>query len=205
MALKKKKSGYQGTVVNADGELVKEGDPSLIVDLPDGQKLIVGELPEGTIIEVATWRGTGRPDSRANRLLLGVGSANSFGSPPEESKPKIKSSNPTPEAASEITDTQPVPKVSWLTKWRLKNAEQKALKKQRSKDQSIKRPGANDEVSIRGISATRSESLDSSGLDAYLDQLISDTLSGSKKTTSRPARKAAAKKPVKKSSSSRKR
>lgn len=49
------------------------GEPALIVDLPDGQKLIVGEIEAGTVIEVATWRGTGRPDSRTNRMLLGAG------------------------------------------------------------------------------------------------------------------------------------
>ena len=43
-----------------------------VVDLPDGQKLLIGELPEGTIIEVAAWRGTHKPDSRTTRLLLGV-------------------------------------------------------------------------------------------------------------------------------------
>lgn len=44
----------------------------LIVDLPDGQKLVIGELADGSIIEIATWRGTGRPDSRTSRLMLGM-------------------------------------------------------------------------------------------------------------------------------------
>jgi hypothetical protein len=44
----------------------------LVIDLPDGQKLLVGELPAGSVVEIATWRGTGRPDSRTTRLLLGV-------------------------------------------------------------------------------------------------------------------------------------
>jgi hypothetical protein len=47
----------------------------LVIDLPDGQKLVVGNIPNGTVIEVATWRGTGRPDSRTNRMMLGVSSA----------------------------------------------------------------------------------------------------------------------------------
>lgn len=47
----------------------------LVIDLPDGQKLVIGNLDPGTVIEVATWRGTGRPDSRTNRLMLGVSSA----------------------------------------------------------------------------------------------------------------------------------
>jgi len=47
-------------------------NPPLVIDLPDGQKLVVGELKPGLVIEVATWRGTGRPDSRTNRIMLGV-------------------------------------------------------------------------------------------------------------------------------------
>lgn len=46
----------------------------LVIDLPDGQKLVVGNIAHGTVIEVATWRGTGRPDSRTSRLMLGVSS-----------------------------------------------------------------------------------------------------------------------------------
>ena len=50
----------------------RDSQPPLVVDLPDGQKLVVGDLDPGTVIEVATWRGTGRPDSRTNRFMLGV-------------------------------------------------------------------------------------------------------------------------------------
>jgi hypothetical protein len=44
----------------------------LVIDLPDGQKLVIGTMATGAVIEVATWRGTGRPDSRTNRLMLGM-------------------------------------------------------------------------------------------------------------------------------------
>jgi len=47
-------------------------DNPLVIDLPDGQKLVLGKLNAGSVIEVATWRGTGRPDSRTNRLMLGM-------------------------------------------------------------------------------------------------------------------------------------
>ena len=47
-------------------------DSVLVIDLPDGQKLLVGKMTAGSVIEVATWRGTGRPDSRTNRLMLGM-------------------------------------------------------------------------------------------------------------------------------------
>jgi hypothetical protein len=44
--------------------------------LPDGQKLVIGKMAEGSVIEVATWRGTGRPDSRTSRLMLGMSPGN---------------------------------------------------------------------------------------------------------------------------------
>jgi hypothetical protein len=46
----------------------------LVIDLPDGQKLVIGKIATGSVIEVATWRGTGRPDSRTSRLMLGMAS-----------------------------------------------------------------------------------------------------------------------------------
>jgi hypothetical protein len=47
-------------------------DSALVIDLPDGQKLVIGKMTQGSVIEVATWRGTGRPDSRTSRLMLGM-------------------------------------------------------------------------------------------------------------------------------------
>jgi hypothetical protein len=47
-------------------------DTPLVIDLPDGQKLVIGKMSQGSVIEVATWRGTGRPDSRTSRLMLGM-------------------------------------------------------------------------------------------------------------------------------------
>lgn len=54
---------------------IKQDQSPLVIDLPDGQKLVVGHLTNGSVIEVATWRGTGRPDSRTSRLMLGMSSA----------------------------------------------------------------------------------------------------------------------------------
>jgi hypothetical protein len=50
-------------------------DNPVVIDLPDGQKLVIGQLAAGSVIEVATWRGTGRPDSRTSRLMLGMSGA----------------------------------------------------------------------------------------------------------------------------------
>jgi hypothetical protein len=51
-------------------------DSPLVIDLPDGQKIVIGKMTQGSVIEVATWRGVGRPDSRTSRLMLGVGVGN---------------------------------------------------------------------------------------------------------------------------------
>lgn len=51
-------------------------DSPLVIDLPDGQKIVVGKMTAGSVIEVATWRGVGRPDSRTSRLMLGVATGN---------------------------------------------------------------------------------------------------------------------------------
>jgi hypothetical protein len=72
----------------------EESQPPLVIDLPDGQKLLVGDLDPGTVIEVATWRGTERPDSRTNRLMLGVSTNEAEGIPKKRSLPKSAKSNP---------------------------------------------------------------------------------------------------------------
>ena len=72
-----------------------QSDTPLVIDLPDGQKLVVGKLEEGSVIEVATWRGTGRPDSRTNRLMLGMSKSQNSSStqPTKNSDQNITNSN----------------------------------------------------------------------------------------------------------------
>ena len=67
-----KKKGDVNAVETSDAVSPITPDQPLIIDLPDGQKLVVGNMVEGSVIEVATWRGTGRPDSRTSRLMLGM-------------------------------------------------------------------------------------------------------------------------------------
>ena len=63
-------------------------DSPLVIDLPDGQKIVIGKMTQGSVIEVATWRGVGRPDSRTSRLMLGVGTGNvNDDSESEDTKP----------------------------------------------------------------------------------------------------------------------
>ena len=64
-------------------------NPPLVVDLPEGQKLVVGNLDPGVVIEVATWRGTGRPDSRTSRFMLGVSTNEEEGLPKTRSLPPV--------------------------------------------------------------------------------------------------------------------
>jgi len=68
----KKKSETVSPEATVSSLPVPPSDSALVIDLPEGQKLVLGKMTEGTVIEVATWRGTGRPDSRTNRLMLGV-------------------------------------------------------------------------------------------------------------------------------------
>lgn len=42
----------------------------MVINLPEGQKVLLGKLPPGTIIEIASWRGTGPPDHQTARILL---------------------------------------------------------------------------------------------------------------------------------------
>ena len=67
-----KKKGDVNATEASDAVTPITPDQPLIIDLPDGQKLVVGNMVEGSVIEVATWRGTGRPDSRTSRLMLGM-------------------------------------------------------------------------------------------------------------------------------------
>lgn len=61
------------TAVASATEDEEHGAP-VVVDLPDGQKVILGSIEPGTVIEIAAWRGTERPDSRTTRIVLGVAS-----------------------------------------------------------------------------------------------------------------------------------
>ncbi|CAB4589429.1 unannotated protein [freshwater metagenome] len=74
-------------------------DSPLVIDLPDGQKIVLGKMVQGSVIEVATWRGVGRPDSRTSRLMLGMGSGN-----------VNEESNQGESQSSSVTNPKPAPK-----------------------------------------------------------------------------------------------
>jgi len=94
---------------------IEVSDSPLVIDLPDGQKLVVGKMIQGTVIEVATWRGTGRPDSRTSRLMLGM----SIEDVAPKNAAKVDPANP--EAAATNADgsasTTPVQPKSFTQEW----------------------------------------------------------------------------------------
>lgn len=73
-----------------------KSDTPLVIDLPDGQKLVVGKMQTGTVIEVATWRGTGRPDSRTNRMMLGVSVAGQSSAAPSDTSANSAANGSSP-------------------------------------------------------------------------------------------------------------
>ena len=75
---------------------IKQDESPLVIDLPDGQKLVVGHMANGSVIEVATWRGTGRPDSRTSRLMLGMSSTATAQT--DASQAELAKSNSKPDA-----------------------------------------------------------------------------------------------------------
>jgi hypothetical protein len=70
------------------------------LELPEGHQLVLGELPPGTVVEVATWQGTGRPDETTNRFLL---SASGNGLQRRDRHSQTSSSQPQAESAKEIS------------------------------------------------------------------------------------------------------
>jgi hypothetical protein len=46
--------------------------PEMTVDLPHEQKLTFGNLKPNTIVEIATWQGTGAPNESSVRMLIGA-------------------------------------------------------------------------------------------------------------------------------------
>jgi hypothetical protein len=92
---KKKVTKMNPTITNIP---IAVSENPVVIDLPDGQKLVLGRLNAGSVIEVATWRGTGRPDSRTNRLMLGMTDASAVAAAanaqPEEIKKSKKLSLP---------------------------------------------------------------------------------------------------------------
>jgi len=144
-------------------------DNALVIDLPDGQKLVVGKMATGTVIEVATWRGTGRPDSRTTRLMLGVSSQDSVNAP-SDGKPQVTAPAENVGIKGKILSL--VPKVKVLLQGALTKIE--LLKNTKNSKKTDKKPL---EISAPATSAGN-ESQDE--VQAWLDSIIQKSESKAK-------------------------
>lgn len=188
-------------------------DSPLVIDLPDGQKLVIGKMSQGSVIEVATWRGTGRPDSRTSRLMLGMSS-----NAPADAMDKDESEPQTP--AAPVAPESGVERYVFLTQqfllklWRIIKpqlmkvtpATKKLITKLQSKGLPKIKFGRKPKVATVSV-ATPS---DNSEIDAWLKKITekaerSVALSATRATTSTTKKKStsSARKPVKKKKASR--
>jgi len=152
---------------------ISTGDTPLVIDLPDGQKLVVGNLESGTVIEVATWRGTGRPDSRTSRLMLGVSSTDEL----QKDAQKDSSAPQTSKAPN-----SPVEKVKALisgisARFSKKKSEKKKVKVEKdSPEDSSQFEIDEEEISPKGSSDTALDGINSE-IDDLLRSLKSEAFS----------------------------
>ncbi len=159
------------------------GDSPLVIDLPDGQKLVVGNLAAGSVIEVATWRGTGRPDSRTSRLMLGMSSGASQEKSADTAPSEEKKSS-TSSAATAIGAVKGL-----LSK--IKTAAQVKKKSAAEKRESA--------PLIEKVTPA-AKSSDSAEVDDWLNSILEKSAkkSAAQKSAENSVEKPAAKKPVKK-------
>ena len=145
---------------------LSDQDSPLVIDLPDGQKLVVGNIAHGTVIEVATWRGTGRPDSRTSRLMLGVSSSNAVSnveaSAPSAEVPEIKKQNVIQKFLASLVASTP------------KRKRDKALE---AIDEILSEDVATPPSAVEQKSSTRiSKALgDDEDIETWLDSLMSES------------------------------
>jgi len=159
-------------------------DNAMVIDLPDGQKLFVGKMETGSVIEVATWRGTGRPDSRTTRLMLGVSSQGKVEEPEEQEGAKSSAVKPSVFSQVQSVATRAISNV--------KNTLSKAKKFK------IEKPTTSPTLTAPITSTASSRDADKN-VQAWLDSII--TKSEKKESTQGTIKPAVKKKTVKKTAS----
>jgi len=196
-------------------------DSPLVIDLPDGQKLVIGKMAEGSVIEVATWRGTGRPDSRTSRLMLGMSPGNLSQDASETTGYAGGQKEKTPEGFAKYLDIAKnlaktiLKLIMKLPVGKLKNVKlgkvnlPKRAPKQKDSSSSVSSspiPSAPSEArtssfpSVTSVSTKESKAESKDAVDDWLAQIIKKAESNSKSDTkgkspaSAPAKSAPAKK-----------
>lgn len=165
---------------------IKQDDSPLVIDLPDGQKLVVGHLSNGSVIEVATWRGTGRPDSRTSRLMLGMSSAT--GAAEQAAAEEAQKA-----AVAKKSPIAPVVEAINKALASFKSAKISAPKKSK-KVEAPTESGEEPTPFIQTVSAPAPRADIDSDVDEWLNNLIKKTEAKSAKAPAKSAAKAPAKK-----------
>lgn len=145
-----KKKGDVNATETSDAVSPITPDQPLIIDLPDGQKLVVGNMVEGSVIEVATWRGTGRPDSRTSRLMLGMSPGSLTPTVVQTDSGEKAKLTPKDRALAFLKSMQALPKSLFIKK------EEGAKKEKKEEKNFFKKPEAdkpNKSLSLKGDEA----------------------------------------------------
>jgi len=96
--------------------------PEMTVDLPHDQKLTFGNLKPNTIVEIATWQGTGAPNESSVRMLIGASlqptddNVEIVGQVPEGIEVPEVPASPEVKAQESIAPTKPKARFPGLTK-----------------------------------------------------------------------------------------
>jgi hypothetical protein len=164
---KKKQVVTEPTISNIP---IAVSDNPMVIDLPDGQKIVLGKLNPGAVIEVATWRGTGRPDSRTNRFMLGISDS---------------TSTPTPEAAGQSQSTK---KINFTAPWKREKMDA-PVEKTRETNSITRFIGSTIDSFSKALRRTRDltpvESTTDLEINAWIQNLSREVKEESKSTTPR--------------------
>jgi hypothetical protein len=176
-------------------------DSPLVIDLPDGQKIVVGKMTQGSVIEVATWRGVGRPDSRTSRLMLGMGSGNVNEDSDDESSQEAGPARPPvsrkPQGfAGFIFSLQHFIKnfnqINWSATFKALIASLTSKKPKKAKPAVVDAPTV--EVPTITPTATVSPVSDDAEIEAWLNKITEKASRTSSKSSKPAAKKSPAKK-----------
>ena len=151
-----KKKGDINAAETSDAVSPITPDQPLIIDLPDGQKLVVGNMVEGSVIEVATWRGTGRPDSRTSRLMLGMSPGSLTPTVVQTESGEKAKLTPKDRIAALLKSLQALPKSLFIKK---EDGEKKEKKEEKKEEKNFfKKPEADKQAKSLSLKGDESKS-----------------------------------------------
>lgn len=176
-------------------------DSPLVIDLPDGQKIVVGKMTQGSVIEVATWRGVGRPDSRTSRLMLGMGNGNVNEDSDEDASQQAGPARPPvsrkPQGFAGVIFTvqhfvKNFSRINWSATFKALLASLTSKKPKKNKEETV--TAAPVEVPTISPSVTVSPVSEDAEIEAWLNKITEKA----SRTTTKNSKPAAKKSPAKK-------